>query len=169
MDSLFCEEHRAISRLVPKDPIIQAEKWWFKLKPQEREQLEKVRGKEATEKVWQEIKDRRSFWGHLLFIAFCVLVFFGWDNFWAWYEKPLTDEWGWPEDDEEEEDDEDEKEIKKQADTKEKKEPVEETPTPKTRWGKIKNWLLNNKTRTVLLLALIPSLLALVVRVVKLL
>jgi hypothetical protein len=26
MDSLFCEEHRAISRLVPKDPIIQAEK-----------------------------------------------------------------------------------------------------------------------------------------------
>jgi hypothetical protein len=154
----------------------QAEKWWFQPQDQEKKQLAEAGEIKQLQQVWQEISARRSFWGHLFFIAFCVLVFFGWDKFWAWYESPLTEEWGW-DDDEEEEDDEDEKEIKKQADTKEKKEPAEENSAPKTmsdseltknRWGKVTNWLQNNKVRTVSLISLVISLPLLVVRIVRL-
>jgi hypothetical protein len=117
----------------------------------------------------------KNWWGELslplALIAFFALIFFGWNKFWAWYESPLTEEWGW----DDEEDDEDEKEIKKQADT-EKKEPVEEIPAPETMsdseltknsWGKVKYWLRNNKVRTFSLISLIFSFLFLVFRIVR--
>jgi hypothetical protein len=108
----------------------------------------------------------KTWWGelspHLALIAFSALIFCGWNKFYAWYEKPLTEEWGW----EDEKDDEDEKKIKKQADT-EKKTLVEETPVPKTRWEKVKNWPQNNKVKTLALIMIIVNLVFLLVKMRK--
>jgi hypothetical protein len=82
-------------------------------------------------------------------IAFFFLIFFRWDKFWAWYQKPLDDEWGW------DDNDNDEEEV-----ITEKPTPAEkEIPQPKSWWERIKNWPLNNKVKTLSLLGIVGCLL----------
>jgi len=117
----------------------QSEKWWFKLKSPERDQLEKSQDTKQLEQVWQQIRDRRNFGWHLLALAFCLLVFFSWDKFWYWYEKPLRDEWCW----------DDEAGIEVYTEKKFAT-PQEPKPQPKNCWERIKD----NKMKTVSLIIL---------------
>ena len=103
-------------------------------------------------KFSQEIEEKRNFTSSLSLLAIFFLIFLFWDKFWAWYEKPIKQEWDW--------DDEEEEETKNQK-------PVEiklpdEKPIPKTKWERIKNLVLDNKVKTSCLLGIIGCLIALI-------
>ena len=91
-----------------------------------------------------------------LLVGFLTLIYFGWDKFWAWYESPLTEEWGWDEDGEGEGEDE----------TTEKKIKITEEPQPQPKnWWE---WIMDNKMRTISLVLIIMVSLHLVYKIVKL-
>ena len=74
------------------------QQWWrFRwIKNLTTEEIDEINAAEDYPKFCQfrqKIEGRRSFEAPLLLIAFFALFFFGWNKFWIWYQKPLTDEW----------------------------------------------------------------------------
>ena len=135
-----------------KNFISGAENWWIKLGPQEREKISnEVKDYDEFKKVSQEIEEKRNFTLPLYFLAIFFFIFVGWDKFWAWYKKPIKQEWDWDDDNDEEE----EEEIEPAS-----VEPVEPSLklTPEKGWRRIKNLVLDNKVKTSCLLGIIGSL-----------